>query len=174
VTRTFTDQYGTELSVSGETARAGCARVGISERCGIHVKAEDFPALATALYEAAGLPAPVILERPEVDPEGAKGVNVFRVLLDDDLSVCVGYGSHKAASVAPSVARHLASAIAAYADAAEAAHGIDPAEVEELAGLMDAEMDHRGRGQSGLYPACARIALQWFRDRQQRGDGHDG
>lgn len=126
--------------------------------------------IASAMHEAAGLPAPVILKRPEIVPDGAgeTGINVFTVRAEPHLgSVSVRYrGTPAAAVIAPGPARVLAAVIAAYADAAEAACEPDPAEVEELAELMDAEMDRRGRGQFGLYPACARIALQWFRERE--------
>lgn len=101
--------------------------------------------IAAAMHEAAGLPAPVILERPEIDPEGAAGVNVFTVGLDRDLSVCVSYGKQKAVPVAPSVARKLASVIAAYADAAQAHQDEpDPAEVGELAAVIAADRDRAG------------------------------
>ena len=85
------------------------------------------------------------LERPEIDPEGAAGVNVFTVGLDRDLSVCVSYGKQKAVPVAPSVARKLASVIAAYADAAQAHQDEpDPAEVGELAAVIAADRDRAG------------------------------
>ncbi len=163
MSRAFTDRYGTSLEVAGETALPGCARVGISERCGVHVEAADFPALIAALYEAAGLPAPLILERPEIDPGTAKGVNVFTVDLDRDLSVRVG--TAKGVPLAPSVARHLASVIAAYADAAEAAREPDPDDLTELTQELWEAM------KGGPAEAAARAALRWFRDKQQREGG---
>ena len=158
---TFTDRYGTALQIGGEASFAGCARLTVSKLCGIHVYAADFPALIAALYEAAELPAPVILERPEIDPEGAAGINVFTVRLDRDLSVCVAGRAGHASPVAPSVARKLASVIAAYADAAEAAREFDPAEVEELAELLREHGDC-----ASLRWDAARAVLRWFRERR--------
>ena len=172
---TFTDRYGTALQIGGEASFAGCARLTVSKLCGIHVEAADFPALIAELYEAAGLPAPVILERPEIDPEGAAGINVFTVRLDRDLSVCVAGRAGHASPVAPSVARKLASVIAAYADAAEAARNEpDPAEVEELAYILRAAtpgMAYPGEGDYKLAVArgFAEAALKWMREREAAG-----
>ena len=133
--------------------------------------------IAAAMHEAAGLPAPVILERPEIDPEGAAGINVFTVRLDRDLSVCVAGRAGHASPVAPSVARKLASVIAAYADAAEAARNEpDPAEVEELAYVLRAVtpgMAYPGEGDYKLAVArgFAEAALKWMRDKRQREEG---
>ena len=113
-------------------------------------------------------PASVILERPAISPADVKGVNVFTVSLDRDLSVCVGRG-HRTTPLAPSVARYLASVIAAYADAAEAARNEpDEAAVCELA-------EHLARERSGMPHATkgdfdsARTALRWMKDKQQQG-----
>lgn len=176
MSRTFTDRYGTELGIGGEASFAGCARVTVSKPCGVHVEAADFPALIAALHEAAGLPAPVILERPEISPGEAKGVNVFTVDLNRDLSVRVGLGSAKGVPLGPSVARHLASVIAAYADAAEAAREPDPAEVEELTAeisealkgpVIDSSFD------LNTSRVAARAALRWLAGKQQRGGDRD-
>jgi hypothetical protein len=167
VSRAFTDRYGTELGVGGEASFAGCARVTVSQPCGIHVEVADFPALIASLYEAASVPVPVILERPEIVPDGdgETGINIFTVKMEPHLgSVGIRYhGAPCAAVIAPGPARLLASVIAAYADAAEAARELDPDDVAELTQeLWDAM-------KGGPAEAAARAALRWFRDKQQQG-----
>ena len=171
---------GEEIDVCRDSD-SRCAVTVIKERLGtsVRISADEVPAvaagIAAAMHEAAGLPAPVILERPEIDPEGAAGVNVFTVGLDRDLSVCVSYGKQKPIPVAPSVARKLASVIAAYADAAEAARRApDPAEVEELAYILRAVtpgMAYPGEGDYKLAVArgFAEAALKWMREREAAG-----
>jgi hypothetical protein len=58
------------------------------------------------------------------------------------------------------VARHLASAIAAYADVAETARDLDPDDVAELTQELWEAM------QGGPAETAARAALRWFRDKQ--------
>jgi hypothetical protein len=150
--------------------------VGVELEVPPHEVAALAKALAEGMCEAAGLPAPVILDRPEIDPEGAAGINVFTVRLDRDLSVCVAGRAGHASPVAPSVARKLASVIAAYADAAEAARNEpDETEVDELAAVIRSEL-HPPAASMGLRPSesdrtAARAALRWFRERE---DGRDG
>lgn len=174
----FTDRYGTGLEIGGEASFAGCARLTVSKPCGIHVEGADFPALAGALYEAAGLPAPVILERPGIaaDGDGETGINVFTVRMEPDLrSIGIRYHGANRAIIAPGPARKLASVIAAYADAAQAHQDEpDPAEVEELAAVIRAEL-YPPSESIGLRPSeadriAARAALRWFRDEKQQGD----
>jgi len=174
VSRSFTDRYGTELAAGGEASFPGCARLTVSKPCGVHLEASDFPALTGALYEGAGLPAPVILERPEVDlTADCSSVNIFTVTLEPNLrSVGIRYhGAPNRAIVAPGPARVLAAVIAAYADVAQANRDEpDPGEVEELAAaIRTAHHPHSGRPGDGDRTA-ARAALRWMRDKQQRGE----
>jgi len=128
----------------------------------------ELAALVAALYEDAGLPAPVILERPDLGTGRVAHLGGLTAGITSNGSVELGYGS-ASDLVTPARARQWAATVAAVADLAEVDEP-DPAEAEELAALMDAEMERRGAGQFGLYPACARIALRWFRDRQQQGE----
>jgi hypothetical protein len=166
----FADQYGTELEVSGETALPGCARVWVSERCGIHVKAAGFPALIAALYEAAGLPAPIILARPvggeylmrHFPSALGAGITVNR---KDGFVVIRGDGL----LFDPKTVRDLAAFAVTLADEAESEP--DPAEVEELAAAIRTGL-HPDSGRPGEPDRmAARAALRWFRDKRQQGGG---
>jgi hypothetical protein len=173
VSSRFADQYGTELEVSGETAHPGCARVWVSARCGIHVKPADFPAFIAALYEAAGLPAPVILERPgrvSCDQLCADG---FRTYLATGNLVGV---DGQPDDISPAAARFLAARLAALADIAESEP--DPAEVAELALILRGLTPGVAYATEGDYKLAvvtpyAEAALRWFRDKQQQGGGAD-
>lgn len=165
----FADQYGTELEISGETALPGCARVWVSERCGIHVKAADFPALLGVLYEAAGLPVPVILGAPTLPPGICHYSDGVKVFTDGNEVRLQATESHSAkeywhTKLEPADARKLAANIAALADFAEAQP--DPADIEELTGfLVGAGAGLRTTGVDDI----ARAALLWFQGKQQRG-----
>lgn len=164
----FTDQYGTELEVSGETALPGCARVWVSARCGIHVKAAGFPALIAALYEAAGLPAPVILDRPETT--FADGVNrAGRVEVGRlGTQVTVGLYGIQPEEIEPAVARRLAALIAVRADEAEAEPA--PDDVTELAEEIRSDLARTGGRPDEATEIAARAALRWMRGKQQQGE----
>ena len=82
-------------------------------------------AAAARLREAAGgawaaarLRAPLILERPGINPEGTWDFSPYVVFLDEHGRVCISC-SHWVSPIVPSGARRLAAVIAAYADAAE-------------------------------------------------------
>jgi hypothetical protein len=172
VSSRFADQYGTELEVSGETALPGCARVWVSGRCGIHVRAAGFPAFIAALYEAAGLPAPVILERPAVPKDGARlrfGKFGMRML---NGGIAFSLPGVEVEAVPPGAARELAAHIAAYADEAEGEP--DPDDVTELAEEIRGDLARIGGRPDEATEIAARAALRWFRDKQQRGESRDG
>jgi len=140
----------------------------VSGRCGIHVRAAGFPALIAALYEAAGLVGPVILERPSVPQDGARlrfGKFGMRML---DGGIAFSLPGVEVDAVPPGAARELAAHIAAYADAAESEP--DAAEAEDLTGFLV-------RAGAGLTTTgvddIARAALRWFRDKHQQGGGAD-
>lgn len=175
MSRPFTDQYGTELTIAGETALPGCARIGISERCGAHIPAEDFPEFIAALYAAAGKPEPVTLERPEgIDaalsrPDGTFSAGSYAFAVHDGCIDMTGPVHCMLAEEAEFVAAAL-GVCAAVVRTAEP----DPAEVDELAAVIRAEL-YPPSESIGLRPgesdrAAARAALRWMRDKQQRGE----
>jgi hypothetical protein len=154
--------------------RAFCADGCISFNDGdFHLPVGKLAEFVATLYGTAGLPAPVILERPEIIPDGdgETGINIFTVRAEPHLgSLSIRYhGAPSAAVIAPGPARVLASVIAAYADAAEAGREFDPAEVEELAEVLREHGDC-----ASLRWDAARAALRWFRGKQQRQGPSDG
>jgi hypothetical protein len=171
MTPVFTDRYGTELRVGGEATFAGCARLMVTRTCGIHVESADFPALIGALYEAAGLPAPVVLERPGV-PQGTSPLRYgdFGMRMHKG-GIAFSLPGVEARAISPAAARELAAHIAAYAD--EADREPDAAEAEELTGfLVAAGAGLRTTGVDDI----ARAALRWMRDKrleQRQGGGRD-
>lgn len=166
MSRIFTDRYDTELSISGENSHPGCARVGISDRRGVHLEAADFPALITALYEAAGKPVPVILDRPEPhDHTRTGGLSLRR----EGSRVFISVPAQET-PLEPPMARELAACLAACADAAEA----DPAaaEVAELSEEIRGALAWPRTRDLGPWPeTAARAALKWFHDKQQQRGG---
>ena len=129
----FTDDGGTSAELAVYTSSDHPDFVAIRTTDPVRLAPRTLPRFIAALYAAAGKPEPVILDRPDIDPQTCKGVNLFNVWLDRDRNVYVGRGGNDT-GLAPSVARLLACLIAAYADAAE--REPDPAEVEELATLL--------------------------------------
>ena len=92
----------------------------------------ELAALVAALYEDAGLPALVILERPDLGTGRVAHLGGLTAGITSNGSVELGYGS-ASDLVTPARARQWAATVAAVADLAEADPGIDPADVEELA-----------------------------------------
>jgi hypothetical protein len=132
---TYTDGDGDKLMIGAGTRSSLLLRVTSGgDDVAVAVGAADIPEFAAELYKAAGLPAPVILDRPVIDPRTGKGVNRFSVLPGADGTVLVSQGGgHDHVPLAPGVARLLAAVIAAFADAADAA---EPAEVKELTAVI--------------------------------------
>lgn len=126
-------------------------------------------AAVAELYEDAGQPPPIILERPDPARSCAwmlPGVS-FAVRNGQVEIISTSTATDSGHLHEPAYIRELAARIAEMAEQAEAqADEPDPAKVEELAELMDAEMERCGSGQFGLYPAVARIALRWMRERE--------
>ena len=136
----------------------------------VAVADSDLPEFVTTLYQAAGLPAPVILERPAATFEG--GVNRAGRIEVGRLGgrVTVGLYGMQPEEIKPAEARRLAALIAIRAGEAE--DEPDPAEVEELAEIITTT-DPRSRGYSPDPEVIARAVLRWFRDKQQRGESRD-
>lgn len=108
----------------------------------VDVSTDEFPALIAALYEAAGLGTPVVLERPELhEYTHACGISLRR----EGSRIFVAVPDE--ASLEPGTARRLAAYLAAYADQADAEP--DPAQVEELTVLLGEAYDGADGGHAG-------------------------
>jgi len=148
VTYTLSDDDGTELRV--EPGAPGCAILEVSDSGGsaaLAAGAAEFPAITSALWEAAGYPAPVMLPRPEIADGIWEGVR---------LAVAVHAGKVRLRAdgerldLEPPVARVLAAVIAIKAD--EAGAEPDAGRVRTLAALIDAS--ERVSGDTTGLAAC--------------------
>ncbi len=177
----YTPRPGESVSISRDTdGRCAITVLSGSRTSSVRILASEAPGFAVmaarAICETAGKPEPVILERPEeIDavlgrPDGTFSAGSYAFAVHDGRIDMTGPVHCMLAEEAEFVAAALAVSAAVVRRRDEP----DPAEVGELAELMDAEMERRGSGQSGLYPACARIALRWMNGRQQRGESRDG
>lgn len=164
---------GEEITVSRDADGKCAVAVASGTRVtSARILAEEVPGaaagIATAMHEAAGLPAPLILGRPEATFEGgihrAGSIEVGRL----GGRVTVGLYGIQPEEIEPAEARRLAALIAVRADEIQADEP-DPAEVEELAAEIRREHHpDSGRPSEGDRTA-ARAALRWMRDKQQRG-----
>jgi hypothetical protein len=154
-----------EVRVSACAPGAGAACIPVSDVPGVAA------GIARAMHEAARLPAPVILERPEHPRTGLiPGVD-FRVRRG-------GVDVIRLAQAADSGELHDPDAIITFAAslailAGEAGSAPDPAEVEELARVL-AAADSGETVSSVSLEAFARAALRWQAGKQQRGESRDG
>lgn len=127
----------------------------------ICVSKADLPSVVGALHEAAGLPAPVILERPD-------NPGVFLSLLDGfDFEICSGRvdvtrhatSTRSGVLLEPAVIRGIAAALALLAEDTE--REPDPADVDELAMVL-AE-GNGAIGLDGARPLALRILRAGYR-----------
>src|ERR1700722_7818644 len=134
-----TDADGDYLPVAEHEGRPGCALV--HTRHSTSVPASEVPVLALALYEAAGLPEPLILEnlpaceapRTAVRPIVRAGFKVWRDHRGVHLTEVIPHEHDPERHwIDPAHALDLAAVIAVLAGRDEA----DPAEVERLPGPM--------------------------------------
>jgi hypothetical protein len=169
----YSPRPGEEITVTRDTD--GRCAVVISSRAAslsVRILAAEIPSvsagIAAAVHEAAGLPAPVILERPEgIDaalgrPDGIFSAGSYAFTVHDGRIDMTGPVHCMLAEEAEFVAAALA-VCAAVVRTAEP----DPAEVGELtaflreagAGLVTVSVDD-----------IARAALRWMNGRRQRGE----
>lgn len=168
---------GEWVRVSRVETLGGCLIGTYEEDCGhatsTRVLPEDVPAvarqIAEAMHEAAGLPAPVILERPGATvKDGVNRAGPIEVGRLGD-RVTVGLYGIQPEEIEPAVARRLAALIAIRADEVQSDEP-DPAEVQELAAEIRSELKRMGGSPPEATGMAARIALRWMRDKQQRGE----
>lgn len=145
----YTPRPGEEISVSSVYGDAvagarGCRVIISSEHiASMRIPASDVPGVAAgiagAMHEAAGLPAPVILERPATSAWGT--ATPLGVIYSYTSATVTGaehlIGVGDSPGLGPSQARDVAAILAAYADApADAEDGPDAADVKALAGVL--------------------------------------
>jgi hypothetical protein len=138
------DQPGCDAQLVIMPTLGGDARVIVNSghpTVYVDVPASEVPAAALALYEAAGLPEPVILPRPEL-PEGGKwrpaeGSRLVLSQQGNDVRVEFDITNGASSTMPPAKAREMAAVLAVLADEADAEP--DPAEVDRLAALIKAE-----------------------------------
>jgi hypothetical protein len=117
-----------------------------------------------AMYEAAGLPSPVILERPEMPPNGIATELGTVYPYHSRTGLLVGVGDRDPGRLLnPDAARHAAAALAACADVAGPEP--DPAELRELTGIFT---EMRTIAIPPPPETLARAALRWMREREAR------
>jgi hypothetical protein len=129
------------------------------------VMADDLPEVTAKLYEACGLPAPVILARPGTEMLGTPDLPVrlagFRIWRGGS-GVCID-STAAFSSLSPDVIRTLAAVLAVHAGEAEAEP--DPAEVDGLAAEIMRVHNPGAMGLDGARP-LARTFLLWQRNRE--------
>ena len=172
--RTFTDRDGSELTVSeccDDDLNPDCVHVSVEGKS-VCLQIADLPAVVAALYEAAGKPAPVILEHTDPAISYSWMIPGAGFNLRDGGVEIISIGSvtdsghlHDPASI-----RGLAARLAEMAEQAERWSGPSLAEVEELAKVIRSEL-HPASESLGLRPSesdrtAARAALRWMRDRE--------
>lgn len=134
------------------------------------VSRDMLPAVTAAMHEAVGVPAPVILPRPQIPEDDSPLCYGNFVIRLEDSGVAIGLPGFYGKAIPPGAALELAAYIAAYAGQADAEP--DPVEVEELAARIRSEI-HPDSDRLGLRPSesdriAARAALRWMRDREAR------
>lgn len=147
----YTPRPGEEIHIvaEGEDARlyvAGKASGGVLH-ASARILAGEVPRvaaqIAAAMHEAAGLPAPVILERPAQIPGRGEGNEFgrFTLVYNSGHEVGIAVNGH-GDGLPPAEARRMAAHLLARAD--EAQSQPDPAEVGELAAVIAADRDRAG------------------------------
>ena len=138
----YSPRIGEAIAVHlADGAGESCTVLATSECTGIRVSIPDadVPEVArgilAALYEAAGLDVPILLDRPDLTGDVSL-VRDFTVEATEDGEVRIGLDAARRA-MPPDAARGLAAVIAARAGEAERAP--DPAAVEALAEVILAD-----------------------------------
>jgi hypothetical protein len=118
--------------------------------------------LTSALHEATGWPVPLILNRPDIELRALRHVAGFTISYSARDGIVIR-AAGRPAGLRPGPARELAAVIAAYADASE--NEPDPADVRDLAEVIEGELARftgQAREMSG---AAAAAALRWMQRR---------
>lgn len=153
-------------AADGEYCPAGgCVRLGQGDEV-FCVPVAGLAQFTAAIWEAAGKPEPVILDRPEATSGGgisrAGRIEVGRLR---DL-VTVGLYGIQPEEIEPEQARRLAALIAIRAGEA-AEDEPDPAEVEELAAAIRRELHPDSGKPAEADRTAARAALRWMKQQRE-------
>lgn len=165
------DQPGCDVQMTITPTLAGDARVSIlSGHPAVYIDISPAAVLgaALALYEAAGLPEPLILPRPEFTAgiEYAGSTDRYAYTSRTGAKAAVGWRGIEPVELDPDEALEFAAHITVNALAAKAGEP-DPAEVEELAGVIHEANGNRGFAGAGEWDrGVARAALRWMRERE--------
>jgi len=170
----YTPRPGDRVTVRAAPGGRGCGlAVSTDLAAETGIPAADIPAvaagIAAAMHEAAGLPAPIILERPKtLYPDISFGPELKVARGDAVTALWLGA---EARTLGPDECRRLAAYLAICAEADEAAAA--DAEVDELARAIRSEL-YPPSESIGLRPGesdrtAARAALRWMTQKQQRG-----
>jgi hypothetical protein len=148
----YVDADDDALTIESGIGRLSGAAIVRASDDGVGIRPAGLPVITGKLYEACGLPSPVILERSSARfPEGGKpfrfGVLGFRLYPEGIAPSLPGVVE---GPMPPAALRALASHLVALADDAEANPEPDPDEVDELAHAI----------RLGLYPDSDRVGLQ--------------
>ena len=165
---------GDEIMVARSSRADGAPliRARSQSTFGAAVPPADIPAvarkLAEAMHEAAGKPAPIILERLEVlgNPDSRILGTAFEVSHRPGW-VRLGFDERNGhmLNTSPENARFIAALIAQHADAAGKAAGPDPAEVEALADVIRESASMRSTDIAG-----AILRAGWRPPERKEGD----
>lgn len=121
----------------------------------VDVEPSDVPAVALALYEAAGLPEPLILSRPEraggIEHAGRDDRHAYTSR--SGAKVLVGWRGIKPGELDPDEALEFAAHIAVNAEAIKQGEP-DPGDVEALADVL---RQHCGGGPASYLPVARAV-----------------
>jgi len=165
----YQDEDGAALTVNPYPHVHAGDIAAVSTGGTVYVLPEHFREVAAGLWTGAGLPPPVILERPKRLRDGELWFGPDLMVLRDALGNRIQFGGETTQPLDVHQCRALAAYLAAAADDAEAA--AEKAEVEELATVLHDAREVGVKGEYGEWDLyAARAALRWMRGRQ-RGEG---
>lgn len=165
-TYSYTDWDGAKLNIGqcDDQGVSGHAHVGTPGDAAC-INQDHLPAVVAALYEAAGKPAPIVLDRTD------ETVNYTWIL--HGIGFVIRNGGveithpNGAQLFEPAIIRGLAARLAEMAEAAEARAEPDSAEVEELAAQIRHDLHPDSGKPSEGDRSAARTALRWMKQREQ-------
>ncbi len=172
---TYRDRDGAELLITAcddGDINPGCIHIDTPGNPVCVGPQKDLPRIIADLYETAGKPAPIILERP--DPARSytwmiPGIS-FAIRSSGVEIVSTGSAADSGCLHEPARIRELAARIAEMAEQAERAAEPDPAEVEELTavlrGVVPGMAVPGGDYRTGVARNFAEAALRWMRERE--------
>jgi hypothetical protein len=159
----YTDGDGTRLEARRWPAGQGVT-VAIVNGDLADVHADDLPGVFAGLCAEAGIPVPVVLGRPEIDPAVSAELGPLGVWLAEGGDVVVAFGSRSTAvPLEPAAALEFAALVAAYAEARILQEAVpSAADVDALAAVL-MEGNPTVMGLDGARPTARRILAAGYR-----------